>query len=135
VSPGWSNDLASATNIVPAQETFHADTRLPHPTPIGGSRLNAAEDFTIGVELGAYDEETARRVGGWRLARLLNRHLHYVDLLREDVGEDAIYRSLQTFVEDFLATYDKQIDDIPMLIGHTDPAESTDPATTEGAPR
>ena len=54
----------------------------------------------------------------------MNRHLGYIELIREDVDEQGIYRTLQEFVEDFLAANGKKIGDIRMLIGHGYASES-----------
>jgi hypothetical protein len=64
--------------------------------------LNAANEFAIGVELGAYDRETAQRAAGWRMARLLRHYLGYVALVRIKMGEEKVWGSLETFVRTFL---------------------------------
>lgn len=67
------------------------------------SVVNTAQDFVIAIELDAYDQETAYRVAGHRLARLVNRHLIYIQHLRIDAGVPQLYVELETIARKFLA--------------------------------
>ena len=66
------------------------------------SLLNAADDFSVGVQLGAYDRTIAEQVGGWRLARLLRRYFGYVEVVRTAVDSEEAWGALDRFVGRFL---------------------------------